>query len=142
MKYNSLPLLYICVSIILVGCTEISESNSNPEAQLSIESNPSSSGNLKENDQVEKTTVEASTLLLKSEDRDYSIMSEEELDAELIKIREIISRIEIDMDTFPDDDPRWDSLFGWNERIIEISREKTLREKQRTRKSRLLLGED
>jgi hypothetical protein len=80
--------------------------------------------------------VEAST------PKDLSQMSVAELQAERKKYKDKITLLEADMASFSEDDPRWDILDVYTERVIELSRTETAAEKERTRKSRLLLGED
>lgn len=129
--------LYIlAISIILIGCSELDESApSQANSQLSSEDNISVSNNFNYSQKHEEKPIEGPIILVEMDDKDFSAMSSQELEAEFARIEKTISRMEVGMDTFSEDDSRWDILDSLGEKQIEISKEKTRRAKEKTREA-------
>lgn len=134
----------LAISIFLTGCSELGEtaaSQTNP--QLSSEDNTPASNNLKYRQEVESTSImDSASEEVKSKDKDYSELSHTELDAEYVRISNIQSLLEVDMDAFPDDDPRWDILDGLAKKKYKIANEKSFRSCKRLRRLRALIEEE
>lgn len=65
------------------------------------------------------------TKTLSVEQSDYSKMSSEELQEEIKKIKEKISKLEIGMDGFEENDPRWDILDLYSGHLLSAIRAQT-----------------
>ena len=124
------PLLTL-MPFVLIGCSE----------QQTFAQEPQETS-------VPISDVDSTTPPIKiSDSESYMDMSLSELEIEVKKLKAIIELAEADMDSFTEDDPRWDTLNEYMQllsfmRDAQLAKEKELtrKEKDRTRKSCVLSG--
>ena len=108
----------------LIGCSETGETAfEQPQSAPSVQASASA-----------KTPIKSRV------NKNYSGMSIPQLQAETIRVKQELALLEADMDSFDDDDSRWDILEGYNEDIIELSKAKTRKVCDRSRRARALVG--
>lgn len=108
----------------LIGCSETDETAfEQPQSTPSVQASASA-----------KTPIKSRV------NKNYLGMSIPQLEAETIRVKQELALLEADMDGFDDDDSRWDILEGYNEDIIELSKAKTRKVCERSRRARALVG--